>query len=54
VAQKKFSIVFSPAARKDIVALETGEAIQLTRDIASHLEINPFPLGKTRIKKLTG
>jgi mRNA-degrading endonuclease RelE of RelBE toxin-antitoxin system len=54
VAQKKFSIVFSPAAQKDIAALETDEAIQLTRDIASYLEINPFPFGKTRIKKLTG
>jgi hypothetical protein len=52
--QKKFSIVFSPAAQKDIAALETDEAIQLTKDIASYLEINPFPFGKTRIKKLTG
>jgi mRNA-degrading endonuclease RelE of RelBE toxin-antitoxin system len=54
VAQKKFSIVFGPAAQKDIAALETDEAIQLTRDIASYLEINPFPFGKTRIEKLTG
>jgi mRNA-degrading endonuclease RelE of RelBE toxin-antitoxin system len=54
VVQKKFSIVFSPAARKNIEALETDEAIKLTRDIASYLEINPFPLGKTRIKKLIG
>jgi len=53
VAQKKFSIIFSPVAQKDIAALETDEAIQLTRDIASYLEINPFPFGKTRIKKLT-
>lgn len=54
MVQNKFSIVFSPAAQKNIEALETDEAIQLTRDIASYLEINPFPLGKTRIKKLTG
>ncbi len=54
MAQNKFSIVFGPAAQKEIAALETDEAIQLTRDIASHLEINPFPFGKTRIKKLTG
>ena len=54
MAQKKFSIVFGPAAQKDIEALETDEAIQLTRTISSHLEINPFPLGKTRIKKMTG
>ena len=54
MAKKKFSIVFSPAAQKDIAALETAEAIQLTRDIASCLEINPFPFGKTLIKKLMG
>ena len=54
MAQNKFGIVFSPAAQKDITALETDEAIQLTRDIASYLEISPFPFGKTRIKKLTG
>jgi mRNA-degrading endonuclease RelE of RelBE toxin-antitoxin system len=54
VAQKRFSIVFSPVAQKDIESLETDEAIQLTRDIASYLEINPFPRGKSRIKKLTG
>jgi mRNA-degrading endonuclease RelE of RelBE toxin-antitoxin system len=54
VAQNKFGIVFSPAAQKEIAALETDEAIQLTRDIASYLEINPFPFGKNRIKKLTG
>jgi mRNA-degrading endonuclease RelE of RelBE toxin-antitoxin system len=54
VAQNKFRIVFSPAAEKDIESLETDSAIQLTRDIASYLEINPFPLGKSRIKKLTG
>jgi len=54
VAQKKFSIVFSSAAQKDIATLETDEAIQLTRNIASYLEINPFPFGKTRTKKLTG
>lgn len=52
--EKRFSIVFSPAAQKDIESLETDEAIQLTQDIASYLEINPFPLGKSRIKKLTG
>lgn len=54
MVQKKFSVVFSPAAQKEITALETGEAIQLTRDIASYLEINPFPFGKNRIKKLMG
>jgi mRNA-degrading endonuclease RelE of RelBE toxin-antitoxin system len=54
VAQKKVSIVFSPAAQKDIAALEPDEAIQLARDITTYLEINPFPFGKTRIKKLTG
>jgi mRNA-degrading endonuclease RelE of RelBE toxin-antitoxin system len=54
VSQKKVSIVFSPAAQKDIAALETDKAIQLTRNISSYLEINPFPFGKARIKKLTG
>lgn len=53
MAQRKFSIVFSPAAQKDIEALETDEAIQLTRTISPYLEINPFPLGKTRTKKMT-
>ncbi len=54
MAKKKFNIIFSPSAQKELAALETDEAIQIIRDIAAYLEINPFPFGKTRIKKLTG
>jgi mRNA-degrading endonuclease RelE of RelBE toxin-antitoxin system len=54
VEENKFSIVFSHSAQREIEELEIQDALQLARDIKTHLERSPFPFGKTRIKKLTG
>jgi mRNA-degrading endonuclease RelE of RelBE toxin-antitoxin system len=53
VASKRFKVIFSPSAEKDIELLETDTAIQIVKDIKSYLEISPLPFGKKRIKKLT-
>ncbi|MDP3259482.1 MAG: type II toxin-antitoxin system RelE/ParE family toxin [Thermodesulfovibrionales bacterium] len=52
--QKRFKVVFSPAAQHDVEKLEIGIALQLAKDVRNYLEISPFPFGKTRIKRLTG
>jgi mRNA-degrading endonuclease RelE of RelBE toxin-antitoxin system len=54
VTLRKFKVVFSPSAEKQIEGLETDDAIQLAKDIEAYLETSPLPLGKPRIKKLTG
>ncbi|MBI5307519.1 MAG: type II toxin-antitoxin system RelE/ParE family toxin [Planctomycetes bacterium] len=51
--QKKFEVIFSSSAQKDIERLEVDKALQLTIDIKTYLETSPFPIGKTRIKRLT-
>lgn len=52
--QKRFKVIFSPSAERDIKKLETDDAIQLVKDINTYLEMSPLPIGKTRIKKLSG
>lgn len=52
--EKRFKVVFSPAAERDIEAVAVSDAIQLVRDIQKYLEISPLPYGKSRIKKMTG
>ncbi len=52
--EKKFNVIFTPSAQRDIEALETGAAIQLARDVKTYLETAPLPFGKSRIKKITG
>jgi mRNA-degrading endonuclease RelE of RelBE toxin-antitoxin system len=54
VDQKSFEVVFSPSAQRDIAHLEPGSAVQLVRDINSHLAVSPLGFRKTRIKKLSG
>jgi mRNA-degrading endonuclease RelE of RelBE toxin-antitoxin system len=54
VEEKKYKVIFTPSAQRDIEALETVAAIQLARDIKTYLEITPLPFGKSRIKKITG
>ena len=54
MASRKFKVIFSPSAQKEIESLETDAALQLAKDIKSYLESSPLPFGKTRIKKLTG
>ncbi len=52
--QKRFKVIFSPSAQREIERLEIDDALQLARDIKTYLETSPIPFGKTRIKKLTG
>ena len=51
---QKFRIVLAGAAERDLERLEKGLSLQVCRDIVSFLEINPTPIGKPRIKKLSG
>lgn len=52
--QKRFRVIFSTPAQREIESLETKAAIQLSKDIKSYLETLPLPLGKSRIKKISG
>jgi mRNA-degrading endonuclease RelE of RelBE toxin-antitoxin system len=54
VQEKKFNVIFSPSAQRDIENLEAEPAAQLIQTVAAYLEINPFPIGKPRIKKIRG
>lgn len=49
---RRFRVLFSPHAQREIEELEVSDALQLTRDIKTYLETSPLPFGKTRIKKL--
>jgi mRNA-degrading endonuclease RelE of RelBE toxin-antitoxin system len=53
VASKRFKVIFSPSAQKDVELLENDTAIQIVKDIQLYLEVFPLPFGKRRIKKLT-
>jgi mRNA-degrading endonuclease RelE of RelBE toxin-antitoxin system len=52
--QKRFKIIFSPPVLREIERLETDTALQLAKDIKAYLETSPLPIGKRRIKKMTG
>lgn len=52
--EKRFRVVFSPAALRDVENIETEAAIRLVRDINTYLEVPPVPFGKSRIKKMSG
>ncbi len=52
--RRKFKVIFSPTAIRDIEGFEADKALQLVKDIKKYLESSPLPIGKTRIKKLTG
>jgi mRNA-degrading endonuclease RelE of RelBE toxin-antitoxin system len=54
VKVKKVKVILAPSAERDLTALEPACAIELCRDIASYLETNPLPIGKPRIKRLSG
>jgi mRNA-degrading endonuclease RelE of RelBE toxin-antitoxin system len=54
IKAKGYKVIFSPAAQKEIAALDVDKAIQILRNIKAYLEVSPYPFGKTRIKKLTG
>lgn len=38
----------------DSACLDPGLSLQVCRDIASYLRVSPLPVGKPRIKKLSG
>jgi len=54
VEEKRFNVIFSGAAQREIEKLETEDALQLVKAIKNYLERSPLPFGKTRIKRLTG
>jgi mRNA-degrading endonuclease RelE of RelBE toxin-antitoxin system len=53
VEEKKFRVIFSPSAEREIERFEIDDALQIAKDIKSYLETSPLPFGKSRIKKLT-
>ncbi len=50
----KFRIVYSAAAQADLERLDLDDAIQVVTDAAAHLSNTPLPIGKTRLKRLSG
>ncbi len=52
--EKRFKVVFSPAAVRDVESLDDEASIPLVKDILAYLETRPLPIGKPRIKKLSG
>ena len=52
--QKRFKVIFSPPAQREIERIEVDRALQIAKDIKTYLEMSPLPFGKPRIKKLTG
>ena len=52
--EKRLRVVFSPAAVRDVEGLDLAAAILLVKDIQAYLETRPIPIGKSRIKKLSG
>ncbi len=51
--EKKYKVIFSPSAQRDIERFEADDALQLVKDIKTYLETSPLLFGKTRIKKLS-
>jgi mRNA-degrading endonuclease RelE of RelBE toxin-antitoxin system len=54
VQARRFKIVLAKPAERDLERLERDVSLRVCRDISSYLEINPTPIGRPRIKKLTG
>ena len=54
MTERSLKIIFSPPAQRTMEGLEMSTALQLARDIKDYLETGPLPIGKTRIKKLSG
>jgi len=52
--ERRLEVVFSLAAVRDVEGLDDAEAVPLVKDIAAYLETRPIPIGKPRIKKLSG
>jgi mRNA-degrading endonuclease RelE of RelBE toxin-antitoxin system len=54
VSSRRFRIVLANAARRDLERLDRDHSLQVCKDISAYLEINPGPIGKSRINKLSG
>ena len=50
----KFKVVYSAVAQADLERLDPDDAIQVVTDAAAHLSGSPLPIGKTRLKRLSG
>lgn len=50
----KFRLVYSAAVQADLERLDPDDAIQVVTDAATHLAASPLPIGKTRLKRLSG
>jgi len=51
--KKRFRVILSPPAQREIERLEPDSALRILKDIKTYLEISPHPFGKSRTKKLT-
>ncbi len=54
MCEKRLKVVFGPAAVRDVEGFDAAAAIPLVEDIRAYLETRPIPIGKPRIKKLSG
>ena len=50
----KFKVVYSSAAQTDLERLDPDDAIQVVTDAKTHLSDTPLPIGKSRLKRLSG
>ena len=50
----RFRVVYTAAAQADLEQLDPDDAIQIVTDAATHLSDAPLPIGKTRLKRLSG
>ena len=50
----KFKVVYSSAAQTDLERLDPDDAIQVVTDAKTHLSNSPLPIGKSRLKRLSG
>jgi len=54
VPSGKFKLVYSPVAQTDLERLDPDDAIQVVTDAKTHLSDSPLPIGKSRLKRLSG
>ena len=50
----KYRVVYSPVAQTDLERLDADDAIQIVTDAKTHLSDSPLPIGKSRLKRLSG
>ena len=50
----KFRVIYSAVAQAELERLNSQDAVQIVRDAEAHLSDSPLPIGKTRLKRLSG